>query len=445
MANPIKKALTNRVEKTISEWSKKPPQFAWYQDRSYNTDNFIYFDSLLTTAVAGGTQVLLSSGQPKAVDDDTIRCLDPKYDNQPMVYNNSNSYPKITNAANGGILYTGAKFGFASSDFVRVVVKVSVSTLLTLTIASSTGNQLSYTTPNAIPANVWTSIVVPVSSFTTTGTFVYTTGAKTIQITGVTAGTISLYTLETANNQFCFVGTPFQAQLDCGTAIMLEVKRKLEALQCYNFTDGNVMTEIDSEFKVTTKSKNAWLIQMFKAEVMKRETTTKQLEIATSTVLAYSTVSPAPSAIYTNYDVIATGVTGLLGKSVFLKFGETSLQPAQRIEEVTDFSTFFYDSTTGNIYLFKDEYIGRSPSRINAMSSGTATTHVQRDLNQPIYGSMTCGRITGSVDNELLAYKVQLMDIKPKQGKGHVDYEYSFKILPINDAGSYLFYKEIIS
>lgn len=439
MSNASIIAKTSRVDTTIQEYAKKPLQFSSYLTNNACTDTYVYFGSLVGTAVLAATQSYASSGQPVPVTGDSLFSLIPAFDNRPQVANGSQNYPVITiPAANAGMSYAGAIFGFSATDYLRVTVKVSVAMNATVVIQSSTGNSISYTTPNNLPANVWVPVIIPVSAMTQTGTFVYASGAKTIIVTGSAVGTGSVYSLETASTQDSFVGSKWNVAFSCQTSFMEDMVRKLEDLNCGLLVDGTVNTSFKYTVKLTTKQNNINAYLALKGEVYKNTLTMRRLPIVTSSIVAAASATPAVNAKYNGYDVMQSKITNLSGLSMFLSFGETQLNPVSRIEEVLDYSTFFYDSTDGNIYVTQGAYTGRTPSNCNGYSLQQANVIAQRDLITPVYGCVNFGRV-GAADREVLALKAQLVDIKPKQSKGVLEHEYTFDFLPLNVSGSYIF------
>jgi hypothetical protein len=440
MANASKIAKTNYVSTIIQEYSKKPAQIGAYNDRGYLTDFFIYPSQLAFTAVTGGTQTLQSTGQPKGADGDTIFSFDPSRDNRPLVASASQAYPRINvTAANAGALYTGAVFAVDNTKFFRALVRPSVAMTATFAIASSVGNSIGYTTPSALPANVWTPIIVPYSKFTTTGTFVATAGAKTIQVTGSAVGTLDFYVVEGAGTQDSFVGSKLNVQFDCSTELSMDEKRKIEKLMCYNFVDGTVASEYEASFKFKTKSRNITAYMMLNGETVVNQLTTRRLPFVANTIAA-------GTATFVGYDtMVIPAAIGQAWASMYVKFGELQLTPVGRIEEVLDYSTVFFDPLTGTFAFAPGEYLNRKPDSVNGYSQQTANTRVQRNLNVPMYASLNLGRLSGAVDKEIIAPKVQITDIDEKQDKGVVTYTYMITVLPVNINGDYVFFTESIA
>jgi uncharacterized Zn-binding protein involved in type VI secretion len=422
MANASLISKTNRTETIIQEFAKKPLRLGWFSDKASATDTFIYPSTLVSAPVTGGTATVKSTGQPVAATGDTNFSYDPSLSNKPMVANGSQNYISVgVTAANAGLIFTGASFAVDTNGYFRATVRPTV------------GNSIAYTTPTALPANVWTPVIVPYSKFTTTGTFVATTGAKTIQATGSVVGAFDLYNIEAARTQNSFIGSKLSAQIDCATEVIQEAKRKIENIPCHNFTDATVLTDFGVTINIKTKSKIPALYEWLFGEQIINQLTPRILKIPTSPVVTGT------------YDTMVA-LAGLNKDQITIRFTENLvLNSVNRIEDVLDYSSFYYDSTAQTFSFFPGVYTNKTPIQCDGVSLQTANTLVQRNLNTPAYGSGIIGRLTGNTDKETLFYKLQITDIKEKQNKGYMDYTYMFTALPVNINGDYVFFTESIA
>lgn len=404
---------------TIQELAQKPVRFGGYNTNTQMVDTVIYPSTLTASAIATGSQSISFSGQPLSPSAYSQFSYFPEYNIRPLVVSSSQSYPIINVlSANDGMSYAGASFGFQASDWIALVIKPSVAMAVTVRIKDSTGTaNLSYTTA-VLPANVFTPVRVPIAKFTRTGAFIYATGVKTIDFLGSAIGNFSTYDLEFANNDQCFVGSEIRESFDCYLDWNAENKRKIEKLMCFNYADGTINTSQDMSFKIKTAKVSHALEAMLEGQVLRNGNVNVRQYLDCPAVVS---------------DMIPANVfqAGLEASAVSFTYNGRELMSVDSADQLVDSSQFLYNKTTGAVTFATGVLNGVKLQGSQQVKKQGTYYHTQ-NLGNSIYGCMDFGRITPTKEESTLVYRVQLADIKVKQTKSQVEYEFEFMVLPFD-------------
>ncbi len=402
---------------TMQELAKKPAKFSAYNTNTEMVDTTIYPQNLVSTAIAGGTEVTQVSGQPSSPNAYSLFSFDRQLNSQPLVVSGSQSYPQITAIAAGdGRKYSGATFGFDFNDYISLPLYPSVAMAVTVKIDDGTTANLSYTT-GTLKANQWNIVRIPIAKMTKTGAFVYTVGTKNFSYTLGAVGTLAVYEASFANNDQCFVGSEIRETFDCYLDWNEENKRKIEKLMCFNYVDGTINTEQEMSFKVKTARTSYQIEALLEGQILRNGLAPIRKDVVCPAI-ASNTIPAGTFPALLETSAIQLTINGVDLVSVF------------SADQLVDGGQFLYNAPTGAITFATGVLNGVIPQG-SYMTKEQGTYYSVQNLGNSVFGQFEFGR-DATKKETVIAYKTQIVDVKKKQAKGQVEYEIEFMVLPVD-------------
>lgn len=252
-------ALADKSTKNIQDYTSQI--FGGYNQKPRLKTQLFFGDLGAGTMVGTASVATQTSGQPLGLGEAFL--FDPKApNNRPLTDQTTKNYPTITTTvAASGWEYNLPNIAIASDDMIRITFKSNLLTpTLTVKLTSTTGSDTLTWTAQKInimnnKANEWTTLTLDMSKASPAGTIDYNKFTK-IEIVSSVAIALSLYELETANNETNFIGYVHTGQFNCITEFTPTIESDITDIMCKTTVTDVALGSKNVELEFVTKDMN---------------------------------------------------------------------------------------------------------------------------------------------------------------------------------------------